>query len=422
MILPRFLRSAFEGFEIIDFKEFLTEGRIELHMGRKPQKDWKCHRCGTGLGVQRGKHKMCLEGMPLMGFKLFIHFWRHKGHCDKCKKARSEQIEFIAEERPHLTKDYAWWIGRLCEIAAVSRVAELTEQDETTTWRLDLQRMKQMAAHYKIPKVKKISVDEVYARKKPKSELESRNERFFTVISDLSTGRVIWVSPSRDKNSLDQFFILLGEEACKEIEVVAADQHADYASSVSEYCPNAKLVWDRFHIMQNFEEALNDQRIQLHGEVGKSSELSRMTRGKFKYLFLKAADRRTEEEKKHINEVVKDNEFFFKLELIKERMLTFFNQPNENEAKKVLEEVGDWIWQAGFTHLQNWFTKLNGGWATLKNYFHYRVTSALSEGHNNVIKMLKRRAFGYRNMLYFRLKIMQVCGYLNSRYIKMNYQ
>ena len=44
------------------------------------------------------------------------------------------------------------------------------------------------------------------------------------------------------------------------------------------------------------------------------------------------------------------------------------------------------------------------------------MTSALSEGHNNVIKMLKRRAFGYRNMEYFRLKIMQVCGYLNSRY------
>ena len=305
MMIPRFLRSAFEGFEIIDLKEFLTEGRIELHLERKPKKNWLCHRCGAKLGVQRGKHKMCLEGMPLMGFKLFIHFWRHKGHCDKCKKARSEHLEFIAEERPHLTKDYAWWVGRLCEIAAVSRVAELTEQDETTTWRLDLQRMKQMAAHYKIPKVKKISVDEVYARKKPKSDLESRNERFFTVISDLSTGRVIWVSPSRDKNSLDQFFILLGEEACKEIEVVAADQHADYAASVSEYCPNAKLVWDRFHIMQNFEEALNDQRIQLHGEVGRGSELSRMTRGKFKYLFLKAADRRTEEEKNTLTKLLR---------------------------------------------------------------------------------------------------------------------
>ena len=49
----------------------------------------------------------------------------------------------------------------MCEIAAVSRVAELMLQDETTTWRLDFNRMKRMLANYKIPPVRKISVDEV---------------------------------------------------------------------------------------------------------------------------------------------------------------------------------------------------------------------------------------------------------------------
>lgn len=56
----------------------------------------------------------------------------------------------------------------------------------------------------------------------------------------------------------------------------------------------------------------------------------------------------------------------------------------------------------------------------MKNYFTYRVTSALSEGINNVIKSLKRRSFGFRNMPYFKLKIMQVCGYLNSDYIDIS--
>lgn len=64
-----------------------------------------------------------------------------------------------------------------------------------------------------------------------------------------------------------------------------------------------------------------------------------------------------------------------------------------------------------------WYKNLEAGWETLKNYFHYRVSSSLSEGQNNVIKMLKRRAFGFRNMEYFKLKIMQLCGYLNSRFI-----
>ena len=73
---------------------------------------------------------------------------------------------------------------------------------------------------------------------------------------------------------------------------------------------------------------------------------------------------------------------------------------------------------ATFNHLENWWENLASGWATLKNYFEFPVTSSLAEGVNNVIKSLKRRAFGFRNMDYFRLKIMQACGYLNSRFIK----
>ena len=79
-------------------------------------------------------------------------------------------------------------------------------------------------------------------------------------------------------------------------------------------------------------------------------------------------------------------------------MVTFFDEASAVSAKKVFEEIGDWIWQAGFQHLMKWYSNLEKGWDTLKNYFVYRVTSALSEGINNVIKTLKRRAIGYKNM------------------------
>lgn len=68
-----------------------------------------------------------------------------------------------------------------------------------------------------------ISVDEVYARK-TKLEEETRSDLFFTVISDLKTRKVIWVSQGRSKEALDEFFILLGKNACKKIKVVATDQ------------------------------------------------------------------------------------------------------------------------------------------------------------------------------------------------------
>lgn len=416
MMLPRFFR--FENYKVKDVKEFLSDGRIDIYLDRDFSIEPRCHRCGCAMGCKRGDHTMRIETLPILGMRTFLHFRRYKFDCSKCKKARSEEVPFLSEETPHLSKEYAWWIGRLCEISAVSRVAELIGHDGTTIWRVDYHRMIRLLSTYKIPRARKISVDEVYARRKKKDEGEDRDERFFTIVSDLETRRVIWVSFSRKKKALDEFFKIIGSEACKQIEVVAADQHEAYAASAKEYCPNAVLVWDRFHIMQNFEVAVNEVRKDLCDESA-HADIKQKARGKYKYLFLKKASRRTEDEKAHLEEVMQLNVGFYKLELIKERMMTFFDQSDLATAKAVFEEVGDWIYQQGFKPLMDWYCKIEKGWETLKNYFEYRVTSALSEGINNVIKTMKRKAFGYRNMNYFKLKIMQVCGYLNSRYCSM---
>ena len=55
----------------------------------------------------------------------------------------------------------------------------------------------------------------------------------------------------------------------------------------------------------------------------------------------------------------------------------------------------------------------------MRNGVFTRVNDGLTI--NNVIKTIKKRAQGYRNMSYFKLKIMQVCGYLNSKYVPMDF-
>src|SRR5436309_2696475 len=134
--VPRFLSAVVPGFSVVDVKEWLKEGKIEVFLERADDAPEPCcYRCKTKLTVERGKHRMKIEGMPILGLKTYFFFWREKRHCPGCKKVRSEQIEFLALESPHLTADYAWWLGRLCEIAAVSRVAELMGQGEMSVWR-----------------------------------------------------------------------------------------------------------------------------------------------------------------------------------------------------------------------------------------------------------------------------------------------
>ncbi len=416
MILPQMLQ--FCGYEIKEMKPNIEDGKIDIYLDRKSDKEFNCARCGSKLNSKRGAYALKLREMDLMGLKAFLHLFRVKGDCPICKKARSEAIDFIAVESPHLTKGLAWWLGKLCEITAVSRAGEFVGEAKMTMWRVDLARMKRMFKNYTIPEVTDIAVDEVYVRNKPRAG-ESRDDRFFTIVTDLKSRRVIWVEESRKKEALDQFFRKIGPDRCARIRIVACDQFKGFRLSVAEFCPKATLVWDRFHIMKKFEEAVNDTRKMIHEKLIPSSKagLIELTKGKYRFLFLKKASRRTPEEAQHLKDVQRDNKLFCDLEIIKERMLTFFEQKNADDALIVFKEIGQWIREAGFPHLKAWFRRQSRYWHILKNYFTYRVTSALAEGTNNVIKTMKRKAFGYRNMEYFRLKILQVCGFLNSRHM-----
>lgn len=423
MNIPLFLRNRFPGYKILDFLEWVSDGWIEIKLAARKSKKHCCYRCKTELKDLRSQHKLKLQEMPILNLKVVVTLWRKKGYCSKCKKYRSEAIDFVCPESPHLTAEFGWWLGRLCEISAVSNAADLTGQEAQTLWRHDYNRMRRMLQHYKLPGVTHLSVDEVYARKKKKGE-ETRSDLFFTVISDLKTGKVVYVTQGRSKEALDEFFILLGAEDCRKIEVVCMDQFDGYKASTEEYCPQATIVWDKFHILQNFEEAINEVRKNLHNSLYKNAELKPLTRGKWRFVFLKKNKARNKTEQEHIQSVVENNQDFYHLELIKECMLEFFNEKTIADAKETFTTIGAWIARMGekFKPLLKWHDNLENGWSTLTNYFTHPFTTSLSEGINNVIKMLKRRAFGYRNMHYFRLKIMQKCGYLNSKFIDLNFQ
>ena len=414
MNLPRVFQ--FPKYKTEDVKEFLSKGVIEVYLDRDMSEVLICNRCGEELQGGHGTYPMRIQHLPVFNNHCYLNIRRHKGYCKTCKKIRSEKVEIISDESPHKSTEYAWWVGRLCEIAPVSQVGEVMAESSATVWRLDFNRMKRMLSKYIIPKVRRICVDEVYVRRK-KTRGETRDDLFFTVICDLDTGRVIWVSSSRRKEALDEFFLIIGKKACEEIEVVACDLHKGYALSVKENCPRATLVWDRFHIMQIFDEAVNETRKDLHEQASRGSDEKRLSRGKFRFMFTKKANRRSKEEQVHIDSLFKGNEQFLKLEIIKESMHEFYRAKTVEDAKTIFENIGDWIWQAQFKPLMRWHNELERGWDTLKNYFKYKVTSALSEGMNNVIKTIKRSGYGYRNMHYFKLKILQKCGYLNSRYI-----
>ena len=413
--IPQVFRS-FQGFNVSDIKEWTKDQRLEIHLEKVKDKEHICCKCGCQLGRQDGRYWVTAQHMRIMSWSVTVSFWREKRHCSSCKKIRSEAIDFISDTTPHVTKDLAFWINRLSEITSVLQVSILESLDKKTCYKVDKHLLMRFLQGYKIPNVTQISVDEVYARGRKQLEVgETRDDLFLTIIVDIKTHKVVWVSQSRRREALDQFFVLLGKEQCSKIEVVATDQHEGYGASVREHCPNATLVWDRFHLVQKFNEALNeDRKVELQN-VDREGKMGDLMNGKYRYIFLTKSKNRTSKDQLHIDEVMKHNEKMAKMELIKERFHQFFDCNSKEEAEILIAEIYQWSQDCNAGNIFKWIKDIREK-QTFWNYFKFKVTTGLSEGINRAIKGVKWQAYGYKDMAYFALKIMQKCGYLNSRF------
>ncbi len=416
--IPQALRS-FQGFSVIDIKESSVSREMNIELEKVENKVHLCTCCGGKLGAQEGRYWVKVRHLRCFDWKVTVSFWREKRHCPECKKTRSEMIEWICPTSPHITLELAWWINRLSEVTSVLAVTKLESVDKMAAYKVDHYILARMLQGYEIPKVQRISVDEVYARsKKQMQDDETRDDLFMTVIVDQATRKVIWVSQSRRKEALDMFFELLGPEACKDIEVVATDQHDAYAASVKQYCPKAIVVWDRFHLVQKFNEALNEERKSELGRIDPEGEMGDLMNGKYRYVYLMKSENRSKRDQLHIDQVMKLNERMAKLELIKENFHKIFDISDVQSAQIKLGECYQWAMQINATCVVKWIRSVMGE-DRFWNFWIYRVTTGVSEGINRAIKGLKWQAYGYKNMAYFALKILQKCGYLNHRFYFM---
>lgn len=415
LLIPRFL-NTFQGFSVKDIKEFITDQRIEIHLEKNADTKCICCRCCEPLGHYHDRYQRKVKHLKLFNFDVTVHFFTEKRYCENCKKVRSELIEWLCPTTPHITMDLAWCINRLTEIATVKQVSILKSVDKMTCYKIDKYILSRLLQGYHIPDVTHIAVDEVYARSAvQQGENETRDDLFLTVIVDLRTHKVIWISKSRRKEALDTFFEMIGPNACEKIVVVATDQHAGYGASVDQFCKNASLVWDRFHLVQNFNNLINDERKSEADRVSGREHYGSLLKGKNKWIFLKKSSSRNKVETAHINEVMYLNDKMAKLEIIKERFHQMFDCSSKAEAELMLYEVYQWACDINAWNLANYFLSLREA-KQFWNYFSHRFTTSVVEGINRGIKTLKWVAYGYKDMSYFALKIMQKFGYLNHKY------
>ena len=81
-----------------------------------------------------------------------------------------------------------------------------------------------------------------------------RFHRYATSIIDLETGHIIWIQEGKKKDVVYDFISHVGLDWMKNVKVVACDMNSDFEEAFREVWPHLKIVFDRFHIVKNFND------------------------------------------------------------------------------------------------------------------------------------------------------------------------
>jgi transposase len=118
-------------------------------------------------------------------------------------------------------------------------------------------------------------------------------------------------------------------------------------------------------------------------------------------------------ERERLEEALQMNQPLYTAYYMKEELQQVWTQKNKADAEKKLDE---WIKKARSSRIRM-LTKMGKTLANHKSgilaYYDFFISTGPLEGTNNKIKTMKRQAYGFRDMEFFKLKIM---GLHEARY------
>ena len=170
--------------------------------------------------------------------------------------------------------------------------------------------------------------------------------------------------------------------------------------------PNADMVADRFHVFKLLNEVLDKERKKLRHEFKNDEDYKAI-----KWLLFKPWESLNDKQKRMLLRAFRKSNALRQLYFVKNELRNIFESPYSKEQAQ--SHLKEWIEQAKNLKqnvLNGFINTLERHFDNILNFFTHRVSNAIVEGVNNVIKAIKRNGYGFRNFENFKLKIL--CQFL----------
>jgi transposase len=319
--------------------------------------------------------------------------------CRACGGVKRERLDWLADH-PFYTKRFAFLVGRRCRESTVKAVADELKLHWETVKRLDVQYMTEQLRRAGTPGPTVIGVDEVSV---------GRGHSYRIVVSDLVRRRAIWFGGTgRTEADMDLFFQWLGPAKCRGIRLAVMDMWPAFRTSTLKAgnAPGARILYDKFHILRHLGDALDAVRkSEYHRLTGADR---RFIKGQ-KYTLLSHRQNLSSSGRASLALLLKANRRLNTAYVLKESFGQLWDYRTEAGARRFFDNWRDSLRWQRLGPFQKFVRLVDEHWDGIASFCHPEnkaVPLGYVEGFNNKIRALQRRAYGYQDEEYLRLKIL----------------
>jgi len=249
----------------------------------------------------------------------------------------------------------------------------------------------------RLAQITRIGIDEVSFAK---------GQRYLTVVVDHDTGRLLYVAEGRSKTTLRRFFDLLGTERSHALTHASADGAEWIATVVAERAPNAKLCLDPFHVVKWAGDALDTVRRQVWNTARRAGMKAVAAQLKdCRYALWKKPEDLTERQRAKLALIQTTNKPLYRAYLLKEQLRKVF-APGGAERVHLLDAWLAWAFRSKLPSFVKLARSIRAYRTDIANALTYRLTNARVESMNAKIRLLIRRAYGFRSVEALRAMIL----------------
>ena len=357
----------------------------------------RCHHCGSQKGTIHSRdHRRRVRDLDLAASRVHLDVAYRKVCCERCDGVRVEELDFCAPWQ-RITKRLARAIYELCREMTVEAVARHFDLDPKTVRAAERHFLQEEFSEVQVDGLRILAIDEI--------SLHKGQLGYMTVVLDYETGRVVWMGKGRNKETLDAFFAHLSDEQKQGIEAVAVDMWEAFTNRIAHHCPQAKIVFDLFHLVKGFGDVIDEVR---RDEMRKaaSQEEKRYVKGS-RYLLLKNGENLKSEEQVRLRELLAVNERLNAVYVLKDQLKVIYTYRRRAWAKKALEQWKALAAEVDHPKIRRFIGRLTFFEDGILNHCDFPIGTSPLEGVNNKIKVIKRRGYGYHDQQYFAWKVMQ---------------